>query len=167
MLFNSKFTALTVCTQSVDLLLIASGTPRVYTVAISVGHNNQNMNIQVDMGSSDLVSFVLFPLFTSCIMTYLSSPVLRQWLASKQCSSSACSSISGQLYDPSTGTSTNKQFSINYLEGSVSGPIYWDQVTIGGYTVPNQALGESRPFFYSSPALIPYHFMVFSRCHNR
>lgn len=74
MLFDLKFTVLSVCRQFVDLLLITSGTPRVYTVAISVGHNNQNMNIQVDMGSSDLVGFVLFRLFTSFIWTDLSSP---------------------------------------------------------------------------------------------
>lgn len=109
----------------------------VYTVAISVGHNNQNMSVQVDMGSSDLVrpylpcTSINLPvcLLGSCTNALL--PV-SQWLASKQCSTSACSSTGGRLYDPSTGTSTSAQFNIDYLAGSVSGPIYWDQVTLGG-----------------------------------
>ena len=38
---------------------------------------------------------------------------------------------------------TGMNFSIPYLSGSAAGPIVWDQVTIGGYTINNQALGIS------------------------
>ena len=122
----------------------------MYTVDIHVGTNNQNMSVQVDMGSSDLVRSH----FTISSPSASHSLVLcgpAQWLASKQCSSSACSSTGGRLYDPSTATATNTDFNIDYLAGSVSGPIYWDQVTVGGYTVDNQALGALfRPFFFPS-----------------
>jgi hypothetical protein len=36
---------------------------------------------------------------------------------------------------------TNASFTINYLSGTVSGPIVWDTVQLGTYNVQNQALG--------------------------
>ena len=33
-------------------------------------------------------------------------------------------------------------FYIPYLSGSAAGPIVWDNVTIGGYTIGYQALGS-------------------------
>lgn len=38
------------------------------------------------------------------------------------------------------------EFSIPYLSGSAEGPIVWDKVTIGGYTIDNQALGSFFTF---------------------
>ncbi|ETW82324.1 hypothetical protein HETIRDRAFT_409794 [Heterobasidion irregulare TC 32-1] len=61
------------------------------------------------------------------------------WVASRSCSSSACSN-GVRSYDPSKATSTGATFSIQYLEGSVSGPIYWDSIQIGGYGIEFQAL---------------------------
>ncbi|KAH9959375.1 aspartic peptidase domain-containing protein [Russula compacta] len=92
----------------------------VYTVAVQVGSNSQNFSLQVDAGSSDL------------------------WIASTSCSSTACGGTKGRQYDPSvSGNTTGSQFSIQYLAGEVSGPIYWDQVQLGGYTLNNQALAAA------------------------
>ncbi|KAI0262399.1 aspartic peptidase domain-containing protein [Gloeopeniophorella convolvens] len=93
---------------------------RVYTVAVQVGTNNQNFSLQVDTGSSDL------------------------WIASTSCSSSACSGSKGRQYDPSaSGVNSGIQFNINYLAGEVIGPIYWDQLQLGGYSIDNQALAAA------------------------
>ncbi|THH14098.1 hypothetical protein EW146_g6193 [Bondarzewia mesenterica] len=91
----------------------------VYTVPVQVGISNQNLSLQVDMGSSDL------------------------WIASTSCSSSVCSNTGGRLYDPSNGVPTGFQFDIQYLAGNVSGPIYWDLIQIGGYSIGNQALAAA------------------------
>ncbi|ETW75613.1 hypothetical protein HETIRDRAFT_165219 [Heterobasidion irregulare TC 32-1] len=55
------------------------------------------------------------------------------WVASRSCSSSACSN-SVCFYGPSKATSTGATFSIQYLKGSVSGPIYWDSIQIAAVT---------------------------------
>ncbi|KAG1759858.1 aspartic peptidase domain-containing protein [Suillus occidentalis] len=88
-----------------------------YTVPVLVGSSQQNLSLQVDTGSSDL------------------------WIASKSCSTASCSSTNGRLYDPTSSTSTGAGFTINYLSGIVSGPIVWDTVQLGTYSVQNQALG--------------------------
>ena len=31
---------------------------------------------------------------------------------------------------------------MQYLAGTIDGPIVWDQVQIGDYTIPDQALGQ-------------------------
>ncbi|KAJ7108747.1 aspartic peptidase domain-containing protein [Mycena epipterygia] len=101
-----------------------------YTLPIFVGGGGpsndspQNLSLQVDTGSSDL------------------------WIASNSCSSSVCGQ--SPLYDPSDSTFTSADFTINYLVGNVSGPIVWDTVTVGGYSIDNQALAaadvvESEP----------------------
>jgi len=88
-----------------------------YTVPIQVGTGEQNMSLQVDTGSSDL------------------------WIASTSCSSDACSSTKGRLYDASrSSTATGSNFNISYLQGNVVGPIVWDQVQIGGYSIDIQKL---------------------------
>ncbi|KAI9510161.1 aspartic peptidase domain-containing protein [Russula earlei] len=92
----------------------------VYTVAVQVGSNNQNFSLQVDTGSSDL------------------------WIASTSCSSAACAGSKGRQYDPSaSGVTTKSNFVIQYLAGKVSGPVYWDEVQIGGYSIDNQALASA------------------------
>ncbi|KXN81933.1 Pepsin A [Leucoagaricus sp. SymC.cos] len=91
-----------------------------YTVPVSIGYGDQKFSLEVDTGSSDL------------------------WVASTSCSSSACGHTGGSNYDPSTsGKETGLYFSINYLSGSVSGPVYWDRVTVGGYSIENQALAAA------------------------
>ncbi|KAF7322369.1 Peptidase A1 domain-containing protein [Mycena chlorophos] len=92
-----------------------------YTLPVLFGDPDtpQNLSLQVDTGSSDL------------------------WVASTSCSSSSCHST--PLYDPSvSGTGTSANFSIEYLVGSVSGPIYWDTVTVGNYSIANQALAAAN-----------------------
>ncbi|TFK48875.1 acid protease, partial [Heliocybe sulcata] len=86
-----------------------------YTVPVILG-NGQNLSLQVDTGSSDL------------------------WAASTSCSS--CSSA-GAKYNPSQATNTNVEFTINYLIGTVSGPIVWDTVQLGGYSIDGQAIAAA------------------------
>ncbi|KAJ6614583.1 aspartic peptidase domain-containing protein [Mycena sp. CBHHK59/15] len=87
-----------------------------YTLPVLVGSGSsvQNLSLQVDTGSSDM------------------------WFASSSCSSSVCSQA--PLYNPASAIPTDDELHINYLVGNVSGPIYWDTVTIGGYSIDNQAL---------------------------
>ncbi|EIW81636.1 acid protease [Coniophora puteana RWD-64-598 SS2] len=87
-----------------------------YTLPIQIGSSQQSLSLQVDTGSSDM------------------------WIASSSCSSSSCKQTSGNLYNPSSSTNTNKSFSINYLSGEASGPIVWDKVSLGGYEILTQAL---------------------------
>ncbi|KAF8809290.1 acid protease [Phlegmacium glaucopus] len=87
-----------------------------YTLPVKVGATNQEFSLQIDTGSSDL------------------------WIASTSCYTSSCSQSNGHLYDPSEAIATGVNFSIPYLSGSAAGPIVWDSVSIGGYTVDHQAL---------------------------
>ncbi|OCH83885.1 acid protease, partial [Obba rivulosa] len=92
----------------------------VYTIPILVGSSSpQNLSLQVDTGSSDL------------------------WLASAACGSSSCQQTGGNLYDPASATASQQTFTITYEEGSVSGPIVWDEVEVGGYTITQQALAAA------------------------
>lgn len=97
--------------------LVGDGLPEIaYTVTLNVGRARTPYSILVDSGSSDL------------------------WLASSQCSSSACSAAHSQLYDASSAISTDKFAEIDYLVGSVEGSIVWDRVELGGYPINTQAL---------------------------
>ncbi|KAI0299552.1 aspartic peptidase domain-containing protein [Russula brevipes] len=98
----------------------------VYAVTVQVGSNKQNFSLQVDTGSSDL------------------------WIASTSCSSTSCGGSKGHQYDPSvSGVATTTNFSIEYLVGNVSGPVYWDELHIGGYTISNQAWPLRQPSILS------------------
>ncbi|KZT59329.1 acid protease [Calocera cornea HHB12733] len=87
----------------------------VYTIDGKIG--GEVFPLQVDTGSADL------------------------WVASTSCSSTACSGA--QLYDPSSSTPTNKTFTIQYLQGKVSGLVVWDDVSIGSYNIPSQAFASA------------------------
>ncbi|KAF8836327.1 acid protease [Paxillus ammoniavirescens] len=106
-----------------------------YTVPVRVGLSQQNLSLQVDTGSSDL------------------------WIASQSCSTAPCSATNGRLYDPSSSQPANVPFTITYLSGTVSGPIVWDQVQIGGYTISNQALAaaatvDNEPLSYNFDGIL-------------
>ncbi|KAG6816492.1 hypothetical protein H0H87_005573 [Tephrocybe sp. NHM501043] len=90
-----------------------------YTVQVKFGSSGQSLYLQVDTGSSDL------------------------WVASKACSSSPCRQTKNHLYDPNGSTSTKKDFTINYLQGKVSGPVVWDKLSIGNYAIDNQAFAAA------------------------
>ncbi|KAH8984279.1 aspartic peptidase domain-containing protein [Lactarius hatsudake] len=108
----------------------------IYTVAVQVSNSNQNFSLQVDTGSSDL------------------------WIASTSCSSAACSGSKGHQYDPSvSGIATGYNFSITYPTGDVAGPVYWDQLQVGGYNLSNQALAavtivDSEPLEYEFDGIL-------------
>ncbi|KAG5646164.1 hypothetical protein DXG03_004217 [Asterophora parasitica] len=90
-----------------------------YVIQVSVGAKSQTLSLQVDTGSSDL------------------------WITSKDCSSSLCGQTNGRTYDASGSKSTGVNFDINYLQGTVSGPIVWDSFVVGGYSIENQALAAA------------------------
>lgn len=101
-----------------DLSLAGDGIwSPAYTVPVTVG--GQTFQLQVDTGSSDM------------------------WIATNGCSTDPCKAAKGHTYDPSNARGTGSAFSINYLVGSVSGPIVWDSVQLGGYRIDNQALAAA------------------------
>ncbi|KAJ7099995.1 aspartic peptidase domain-containing protein [Mycena belliarum] len=105
----------------VPLEYVADGPYDVtYSLPILVGSgpSPQNMSLQVDTGSSDL------------------------WIASTSCGSSVCGKT--PRYNPTTAVPTNHDFTIQYLAGKVSGPIVWDTVNVGGYSIDNQALAAAN-----------------------
>ncbi|KAJ2924878.1 hypothetical protein H1R20_g12217, partial [Candolleomyces eurysporus] len=92
-----------------------------YVLQVAVGRSNQRtFSLQVDTGSSDL------------------------WIAASSCTTTSCSR-SGNIYNPSSSGAnlTGVDFEIDYLQGHVNGPVYWDRVVIGGYSIENQALAAA------------------------
>ena len=110
----------------------------VYSVPILFGHGpsdtrrasmSSTLNLQIDLGSSDIVST-------------LSSPADLQWLASSTCSSKDCAAAPA-LFDGSDSIDSGSSASMQYQSGSVSGDIYWEEMTLAGFQIPYQALSES------------------------
>lgn len=112
-------------TSSPDLIF------STYVLNVAVG-GSQQFPLQLDTGSSDLVCPPL-PLFPQSQLTQI------QWIASTSCTT--CDSAGNRLYDPSGSLDAGEHFEINYIAGGAAGPIVWDKVSIGGYTILHQALG--------------------------
>lgn len=108
-----------------------------------VGSSKQNLSVQVDTGSADLVRLLI--LFVKYII-YNHRFGFTQWLASTDCAS--CSNC--PLYDSSQSTSvikTSALFDIDYLIGSVTGTVVWEEIDINDhFTIGSQALGELLSF---------------------
>ncbi|PFH53321.1 hypothetical protein AMATHDRAFT_137710, partial [Amanita thiersii Skay4041] len=105
--------------------LVGSGIyDAAYTLPLRIGRNPKSFSLQVDTGSSDLAS--RYP-----------------WVASTSCTTSSCGGTGGKLYDPSNATPTDVTFDITYLQGFVKGPVVWDRVEVGGYSIENQALAAA------------------------
>jgi len=102
-----------------------------YILNVAVGENQQ-FPLQLDTGSSDLVRH-------SSLSLHHVNLTWIQWIASSSCT--PCNSAGNHLYDPSGSLATGASFDINYIAGRAAGPIVWDKVNIGGYTVDHQALG--------------------------
>lgn len=111
---------------------LANSISRTYILNVTMGGNNQQLPLQLDTGSSDLVGF-------PWLCPHHVNLTRMQWAASTSCT--ACGNVNGGLYDPTGSLPTGQSFAINYLAGSAAGPIVWDKVTVGGYTVQHQALG--------------------------
>jgi hypothetical protein len=105
-----------------------------YVLNVAVGQNGQQFPLQLDTGSSDLVRL-------PCCFSQYANLTQIQWVASTSCTS--CGSAGGRLYDPSGSLDTGQSFEINYIAGIAAGPIVWDKVSVGGYTLEHQALGMS------------------------
>ncbi|EIW52253.1 acid protease [Trametes versicolor FP-101664 SS1] len=97
-------------------LLSESAYQSVYVAPVLVGPNHNQYLLQVDTGSSDL------------------------WLASTSCSTSACNGVGGGKYDSSQSLPTGQTATVNYAEGEATGPVVWDAVQFGGYSIDHQAL---------------------------
>lgn len=106
-----------------------------YVLSVTVGQNGQQFPLQLDTGSSDLVRL-------PCYFSQYFNLTQIQWVASTSCTS--CGSAGGRLYDPSGSLDTGQSFEINYIAGIAAGPIVWDKVSVGGYTLEHQALGMSH-----------------------
>ncbi|KAH7105696.1 aspartic peptidase domain-containing protein [Auriculariales sp. MPI-PUGE-AT-0066] len=87
-----------------------------YTVSTVVGTSGREYDLLVDTASSDL------------------------WLASTRCGSPPCRAAQSRLYDPSAAQATDTDVPVNYLVGSIHGPVVWDTVSMGGYEITTQAL---------------------------
>ena len=79
------------------------------------GESLQTLNLQVDLGSSDL------------------------WVASDTCTSSDCKSTS-QLFNASQSLDSGSSASLTFQSGSASGEIYWEEITLGNFTIGYQAM---------------------------
>jgi len=111
-----------------------------YVLSVAVGENQQ-FPLQLDTGSSDLVCL-------PCLSSHHVNLTQNQWVASASCST--CNNAGGRLYDPSGSLPTGESFDINYIAGRAAGPIVWDKVSVGGYTVGHQGLG--MPDLIRSPS---------------
>ncbi|WVQ80478.1 hypothetical protein IAT38_002583 [Cryptococcus sp. DSM 104549] len=107
-----------------------SDTEAVYSVGMVFGHNKdsarrkrasykkdgelQTMNLQVDLGSSDM------------------------WVATANCTSTVCNQATS-LYNANQSLDSGVETNITYQTGAVDGRIYWEEVLLGGFGIGYQA----------------------------
>lgn len=94
----------------------------------------------MDTGSSDFVRL----LGASALSSTRATNIGLQWIASTSCGTSECKQSGQTLWNPeasSTHLASDVSFELQYLQGSVKGQVYWDAITIGGYQIPDQAIG--------------------------
>lgn len=120
---------------------------RVYVAPVLVGPNHNQYLLQVDTGSSDLVSTSLY------CRTHQADG--SQWLASTSCSTSACNGVGNGKYDSSQSLPTGQTATVNYAEGEATGPVVWDAVQFGGYSIDHQALSASISYHCCAPFCSP------------
>ncbi|ODO01903.1 hypothetical protein L198_02632 [Cryptococcus wingfieldii CBS 7118] len=75
---------------------------------------NQMVNLQVDLGSSDM------------------------WVAVKECSTSDCNSAP-TLFNEDLSLDSDTTANITYQTGAVDGTIYWEQLNVGDFSIGYQA----------------------------
>ncbi|KAI0775640.1 aspartic peptidase domain-containing protein [Trametes elegans] len=97
-------------------LLQDSAYQAVYVVPAYLGSDLSKHLLQIDTGSSDL------------------------WIASTSCATAPCNSVGGARYDPSQSIPSGQLATVVYAEGQVDGPVVWDSVQLGGYSIDHQAL---------------------------
>ncbi|TXT07401.1 hypothetical protein VHUM_03121 [Vanrija humicola] len=101
----------------------------IYSLPMSFGHYSassrkrgpdwdgvspQVINMQIDLGSSDM------------------------WVAADTCNTLNCKSAS-VLYNSSQSMDTETNIGLNYQTGSVAGNVFWEQVTLGTFSIGWQA----------------------------
>ncbi|KDN44125.1 acid protease [Tilletiaria anomala UBC 951] len=92
-----------------------------YYADVSMGTPAQSMALVLDTGSSDL------------------------WVATSECSSNTCSSLSKfSMSNSSTYQSSSQVFSITYGSGAVTGHMAGDTITLGDYTVYSQSFAVAQ-----------------------
>jgi hypothetical protein len=94
--------------------------------------------------------------------------LMYQWFTS--CTDEACSDTKKRLYDPTLSSkTTGSTFNIGYLQGNVVGPVVWDQVQLGAYSINFQALGTSFCKLLDHCLKTLFNFitsLMFSGCNN-
>ena len=97
------------------------------------GGDPQTFNLQIDLGSSDLVSG--FKIVWSSYLTDF------KWLSSDTCTTSSCTSAPA-LFNASQSLDAGVGASLAYQAGSISGEIYWEEVELGSFGIGYQAFSE-------------------------
>lgn len=92
----------------------------------------QTLRLQVDLGSSDMVSQLL-TIYSVTALNYLLilSVLSFQWVAASTCRTSDCTGSGVQKFNAGSSLDSGQYANITYQQGAVSGSIYWDEIQIG------------------------------------